>query len=183
MGRVVTVGQGSGYTDSSSCPRSLLCWGNSFPSYLKLYFSQSKWPAAPGCSEVTSWLLGLHKINSAHRAQTRSYPSLPQSLPKVAHHSENQISSSSCFHSNLTSKHSEGQGVSAIPAALPPGGPMTCKFWQRVALFAQAQSSHLILFKTEIWDYEPRKGKAWPQDMEWGYFLGEKFLNLGISKE
>ena len=99
MGQVSSCGARAVVTQTAvpALMQLILCWGNSFPYFTWNFISQSpKDQVFPGCSEVTSWLVAPTKSTQhTEPRRTRSYPSLPQSLPKVAHHSENQISSSS----------------------------------------------------------------------------------------
>lgn len=99
MGRVSSCGARAVVTQTAvpALAQLILCWGNSFPSFTWNFISHSpKDQVFPGCSEVTSWLVApIKSTQHTEPRRTRSYPSLPQSLPKVAHHSENQISSSS----------------------------------------------------------------------------------------
>ena len=99
MGQVSSCGARAVVTQTAvpALMQLILCWGNSFPYFTWNFISQSpKDQVFPGCSEVTSWLVAPTKSTQhTEPRRTRSYPSLPQSFPKVAHHSENQISSSS----------------------------------------------------------------------------------------
>ena len=99
MGQVSSCGAGAVVTQTAvpALVQLILCWGKSFPSFTWNFISQSpKDQVFPGCSEVTSWLVApIKSTQHTEPRRTRSYPSLPQSLPKAPHHSENQISSSS----------------------------------------------------------------------------------------